>query len=479
MSASSFLNKAKRSFLTDPRPVAVAAAAARAAVAQPERLFLALAIPFGIIFIFLSAPFQAPDEHAHFFRAYAVSTGTLTGAQAILPAAVLDFSETVSKDLPGNDQNKQSKKALVREFSRPFEEQPQVETSFVNSAIVSPVPYLPQALGVLIGRLAHLNPIFIFYLGRITNFLAWLGLTFLAIRITPIHPRLFVALALIPMTLHQAASNSPDAATIAVSFLFIAFALRIMLDQRPTIQWSDWAWISLLIIAVALCKSVYILSAGLLVAVPLRRFRQQRATLPMSLAVMGVGLACGLAWLQYSSQAVSVEMMSKYALPSTEGLGFILQHPQMAAPIFWRSVTPHIDYELTTFVGVLGWLDTILPGWIYPLYYTLLLFTVIFEPHSPVCFYLRERLWIALLAILSILVVMAMFFYPEVSIANGVMAIPQGRYYLPFGTLFFLPLSQQKWSLSRRSLAWVVVALLHGLVLIASVRAMLWRYYAI
>lgn len=456
-------------FLGSPRLIALA---------QPEHLFLTLALPFGIIFIFLSAPFQAPDEYAHFYRAYAISTGQFTGLQVMLPQSVLEFSDTVSIDLAGNDQNKQSKKALLQEFSRSFEEQPQVGVSIVSSAIVSPVPYLPQAFGILIGRLAHLQPILIFYLGRIINFLVWMGLIFLAIRITPIHPRIFAALALMPMTLHQAASNSPDAATIAISFLFIAFTLRVLMDQRTKTSLLHWVILSFLIVALALSKSIYILGAGMLFTIPFRRFRQQRVALPLTLLVIGIGLASGLVWLNYSSTFVSVEMMNASKTPTTAGLSYIFQHPQVAAPIIWRSAVTHVGYEMRTFIGVLGWIDTPLPNWVYPLYYALLLFTVIFEPHVAFL-YVREKLWIGLLAILSVLVMTAMFFYPEVSVGDGILNSPQGRYFIPLGPLYFLPFSQSKWCIPPDSPTWVVVGLIHLLVLVVSTRAMLWRYYAI
>lgn len=446
---------------------------------SPEKLFLALAIPFGIIFIFLLAPFQAPDEYVHFYRSYAISTGHFVGLEVPVSKSVLEFSQTVSKDLPGNDQNKQSKKALVQEFSRPYVEEPQIKVTIVNSAIVSPLPYLPQSFGNLIGRLAHLSPIFIFFLGRIANFVFWLGLTFLAIKITPVYPRLFVALAFMPMTLHQAASNSPDAATIAFSFLFVAFTLRMLMDPQKHLRWSDWGIVILLTIAIALCKSIYVLLAGLILMIPFRHFRYQRATLPLSLAVIALGLASGIAWLQYSSQWVSVAMMNASRTPTTAGIAYIVQHPQSAVPVLWNSAIKNTGSQLRMFIGVLGWIDTPLPDWVYPLYYAVLLFTVILEPHAPYNFYIRERLWIAAMAIMASFVLMAIFYYPGISTGNGVVDTAQGRYYLPFGFLYFLPLSQRKWCLSESSPGWIIVALLQGLVLAAAVRTMLWRYYAI
>ena len=448
-----------------------------AALAQPERLFLALALPFGFMFIFLFAPFQTPDEFVHFYRAYAISTGQWAGTSVSLPESVVTFSQTVSNGIAGNDQNKQSKKALITEFSRPFASQPLVEVSILNSAIVSPLPYLPQAFGILIGRLAHLHPIIIFYLGRIANFLAWLGLVFLAIRTTPLHRRLFMALALMPMTLQQAASTSPDAATIAISFLFIAFCLQVWMDQRTKIPWRDWAWIVLLVIALALCKSIYILAAGLLIPVVFRHFRHQRMILPTVLAVIVLGLVCGVAWLYYSSQFVSVSMMINFRLPTTAGIAYIVQHPLAAAPLIWSYTANHFGDQLRMFIGILGWIDTPLPTWVYPLYYALLLGVAIFEPHPTNYFKTFERLWIAFLAVLTSLVIMALFVYPESDIVS--IDLAQGRYYIPLGAFYFLPLSQRKWSLAEESPAWLVFAVAHALVLLVAVRALLWRYYAI
>ncbi len=184
-----------------------------------------------------------------------------------------------------------------------------------------------------------------------------------------------------------------------------------MLDQRPGIRWRDWAIIALLAIALGLCKSIYILVAGVLIIVLFRRFRQQRAILPLVLAVLGVGILSGLVWLQISSRAVSVQAM--------------------------------------------------------------------FEPHPQYFFTLLERLWMVAIVLVAGLFMMVTFFYPEVSVGNGILGIIQGRYYIPFAPLYFLPFSQQKWSLPENSPAWVVVTFIHFIVLAASIRAMLWRYYNI
>src|SRR5438309_11824115 len=45
--------------------------------ARPHRIFPWLALLFGLPLAFLTAPFQAPDEPSHFYRAYQISEGHL------------------------------------------------------------------------------------------------------------------------------------------------------------------------------------------------------------------------------------------------------------------------------------------------------------------------------------------------------------------------------------------------------------------
>src|ERR1700685_264893 len=58
-----------------PQSKAVAPAPSWARWAEPQRVFPILALVFGLSLSFLTAPFQAPDEPAHFFRAYQISEG--------------------------------------------------------------------------------------------------------------------------------------------------------------------------------------------------------------------------------------------------------------------------------------------------------------------------------------------------------------------------------------------------------------------
>lgn len=40
-----------------------------------ENIFILFALLFGLLFVFVTPPFQSVDEQAHFFRAYGISSG--------------------------------------------------------------------------------------------------------------------------------------------------------------------------------------------------------------------------------------------------------------------------------------------------------------------------------------------------------------------------------------------------------------------
>jgi hypothetical protein len=106
------------------KPNLVLALLSRAAAWKPERVFLFLSVFCGILMVFLTPPFQVPDEIAHFSRSYELSQGNFDVKIASMPKSVMDFMRSVSADIPFHTENKQSKKALFAELSRPFQAQP-------------------------------------------------------------------------------------------------------------------------------------------------------------------------------------------------------------------------------------------------------------------------------------------------------------------------------------------------------------------
>jgi uncharacterized membrane protein len=107
-------------------------------------------------------------------------------------------------------------------------------TSYAGYPVANyPPAYLPQAIGITLARIFWINNIWVYYAGTITNLLFYALLTALAIKIIPERFRnALIALALLPMSLHQAASYSYDTFVNAMSFLFIAYVLKLWAGDK-------------------------------------------------------------------------------------------------------------------------------------------------------------------------------------------------------------------------------------------------------
>jgi uncharacterized membrane protein len=73
-----------------------------------------------------------------------------------------------------------------------------------------------------LAKLSSQSAIVVLYGARLANLVVYLLLVYVALRILPLGRPVLFCIALMPMTLHQAASVSADALTIASAFLLRA-----------------------------------------------------------------------------------------------------------------------------------------------------------------------------------------------------------------------------------------------------------------
>ena len=100
--------------------------------------------------------------------------------------------------------------------------------------------YLP-ALGITIGRVLHFGSMLTFLLGRFFNLLLYTALVGLAIKVIPKGKMILFMVAMLPMSLQQAASFSYDAMINATSILVLAFTVKILLGDIASMTKLHWA----------------------------------------------------------------------------------------------------------------------------------------------------------------------------------------------------------------------------------------------
>ncbi|HSR23336.1 MAG TPA: DUF2142 domain-containing protein, partial [Candidatus Eisenbacteria bacterium] len=148
--------------------------------------------------------------------------------------------------------------------------EPSTLVTFDNTAVYSPVSYLPQSIGLAVARRLGAPVPVLFYAGRLAALLGYLGLVSLALRIAPVGRSVIMAVALMPMSLVLGTQYSADGVTIAFSLLLVGAVVHCRWDPRAT--WRSFLLAAAAAAALALCKSTYFVLAPLLLLVPTRLF---------------------------------------------------------------------------------------------------------------------------------------------------------------------------------------------------------------
>ena len=127
-------------------------------ISSPSAIFVVLGSIYGFAFLFITPPFQAPDEIQHFYRAFSISEGNFIAIKKentvgrILPVSLVTTVTAVMKDIHFHPENKQTIADILAIVNLPLEMDNRNFLPFPNAALYPPIPYLPQSLGIHIGK---------------------------------------------------------------------------------------------------------------------------------------------------------------------------------------------------------------------------------------------------------------------------------------------------------------------------------------
>jgi len=212
------------------------------------------------------------------------------------------------------------------------------------------------------------------YSGRIANLIACSLLVVLALRLLPEGHSLLMALALMPMALHQAASLSADCLQIGSVFFFTAYVLRLALDSRvgalvPRQKGAVLAGLA----AVSLIKSNGMLSA-LILLIPERKFRSRLQRIVFAALCFAISAASVLGWarLNRSNQEICEAIRAAHGIHMASNARIVLEQPGLFLGAFARTLwRMRFEYPLE-FVGKFGSLEWPVPPWVVVGYLALL-----------------------------------------------------------------------------------------------------------
>ena len=243
-----------------------------------------------------------PEEWQHFFRCYQVSQRIVYAPHNDngIPGAFvpLSFVRTV-KIVCGKYRNEYDLEYSAENFekvaSMPLHPGVTKFAKLTSTARFSPVPYLPAAAALYVGRHLRLPPLVLFYMGRVSTLAAYLALVVAAVWLMPVHKWFMVLVALMPMSIFLAASLSADALSIAFSLLATAMILRLALRNEGLAPPQPGRAGNRLD-ALALTKPPYNLIAFFFLAVPQHKFATRRQCWLARIWMIFLPIAMAFAW---------------------------------------------------------------------------------------------------------------------------------------------------------------------------------------
>src|SRR5581483_4682588 len=97
----------------------------------------------------------------------------------------------------------------------------------------SPANYVPQAIGLLAGRLLRLSPLESYRLSGLVDLAVFIALVSTAALLVPEAAPILAAIALAPELIRQAASQNPDAWIFGVLAVYVCLILRYAATTSP------------------------------------------------------------------------------------------------------------------------------------------------------------------------------------------------------------------------------------------------------
>lgn len=439
-----------------------------------EIIYLAAALSFGCLYLYVLPPLSAPDEVRHYISAYQISNRLLgqpetasdgRGAEDKVPVREEDwFAEDSCKDYQaflteqgmlatdedGADGAKVLGQTLTEETYRliyekglsRFEEPRQagasegIALSNHQPVATTPCAYIVPALGITLARLLNLNSLCLMYMGRLFNLIFFAAAVFFAMRRLPFGKEVLFGAALLPMTVHLSASFSYDVLIMAGIFYFTACCLDLAF-QAERVRPADVFVMAAIMAAAGPCKMVYAVFMGLCLLIPVRKFGGWGRWLLAAVCVFGAWCA---AMLLVNSQIVAsyaaeTENYVSWAQEAGFSLTMLIHQPVKTFQMFFNTVIWQAEYWHMTVIGAyLGNVDTVLDvPYLLVLFFTCGLLLLSFrKPEENLILTGGKRLWILFLCFLCAGAVMFSMLISWTPVSSRIITGVQGRYFLPF-----------------------------------------------
>ena len=449
---------------------------------KTENLFLIFCLFWGIVFLIINPPLQAPDEAGHFFKMWGYTQGTLR--HTIKDGwSGIEIPKSIERIYSFYSQHVYSDKKIplieTVKFSKvKLEKDNKVFIKF-GATSYTPLSYFPSFIVLWIMKFLNVKPLCMMYILRFCSLLVYLALTYCAIRVVPCKKWMFLFAALLPINVYQASAISTDGITFGFVFLFAAYTLKLAFDdniskneKKHLIIWD------VLITCISILKFAYFPMVLLYFLIPENKFNRTKTYYTNFAAVvlfnifviafflLGVMSAKGLTEYAYENKLLSsFEMIKKIISAPFDYVVLVIKSTFFLKEFFYFNIISSIGGNLV-----------MIPPFASHLTWFLIFLSIFYKNKTEkiINLTLKHKGVILIILILCHFLIMTSVYliYQTTPYIVGI----QGRYLTPLLPLFLLLFNFKKVFIQNKAIACALCIMSHFLLLMSFIIIMVYYY---
>lgn len=387
----------------------------------------------GIIYSLVLPQFTVPDEWTHYLTAYSQSSVLLHKKAFDEHGNVILYEDGsyyfVRQDCP----NQSTYVMEMNELSGQQMVDIKGERTSRAPLNLATFGYIPQTIGVTIGRFLHMNSMQVTFIGRMFALLVYALLISWGISLIPkFAKRIFFAVSILPMCMQQVCSFNYDSVLFGASFFLFAYLLYLAYE-KDEVNNVDLAIVTICSMVIATIKFIYLPILGIGLLIPAKKFKHKNTKwIYIVLLIVISGLSYGLItkYNQYFWTVHTNETKPIYDV-ITYPASFIFGNPIREIIMIINTIQHFMgEYIEQMLCSPLGWLEIKMPGIILVGFSSVLLLSSMSCKDEDSIKW-QNRLWMFVLCgvvFISIILALQITWTPiNLNVVVGV----QGRYFLP------------------------------------------------
>ena len=325
-------------------------------IIKDEKSFMYVMLIYLLSFLFIFPPMEAPDEPYHFYRSYKFSQYDFTKSP---------YNNMIEKkiNIPGNYNCLGYSRAFVYESAvypndilACYKNAANVKLNFAFGTRANRlITLIPSALGIKLGDIFTNSPLFIFYCGRLFNFVFSFFVLLYALKIIPKHKQIFLLVVFIPMFVQQSVSFSYDAILNSLCVLIVAYLIKFF-NQTEEITTKELIIYSLCSLVILDIKLPYILIPLLILFVGKDKLGKDQKK-----KIMRIALFLGVILLSYfvANYIASLDLPKRIGEVSAvkrNTISGLIKSPTKIFRIMKATARGHASEYYRNMIACFGWL---------------------------------------------------------------------------------------------------------------------------